>query len=68
MGSFLQPVQWLTLVEEVCMALKGTDVLCASQEEVIDCFEYKGLCLIAVGQLLEPIFLVFDLHARPPSS
>ena len=67
-GKFLQPDQWLALVEEVCTALKGTDVICASQEGVIDPFECKGLCLFAVGQLLEPIFLVFDLHARPPSS
>lgn len=63
--KFLQPDQWLALAEEVCMALKGTDVRFAGQEEVIDLFEYKGLCLIAVGQLVEPIFLVPDLHARP---
>lgn len=66
--KFLQPDQWLALAEEFCTALKGTGGIFASQELVIDRFEYKGLCLIAVGQLLEPIFLVFDLHARPPSS
>jgi len=65
--KFLQPDQWLALVEEVCMALKGTDAISAGHEEVIDHFEYTGLCLIAVGQPLKPIVLVFDRHARPPS-
>lgn len=50
------------------MGLKGTDAVFTSQEEATDCFEYKGLCSVAAGQLLEPIFLVFDLHARPSSS
>lgn len=50
------------------MGLKGTDVIFASQEEATGCFEYKGLCPVAAGQLLEPTFLVFDLHARPSSS
>lgn len=67
-GKFLQPDQWLALAEEICMALKVTDVIFAGQEEVIDHFEYKGLCLTAVGQLPETILLVFHLHARPLSS
>lgn len=50
------------------MVLKDIDVACTSQEDLTDHFEYKGLCLIAVGQLLQPIFLVPDLHAKPPIS
>lgn len=66
-GKLLQPDQWLALVEEDCTALKATDVIFSSQAEVIDRFKYKGLCLIAVGHLLGPIFLALDLHARLPS-
>lgn len=48
-GKFLQLDQWLAVVEGAGTDLKGTDVACAGGEEVVDCFEYKGLYLISIG-------------------
>lgn len=48
-GKFLQLDQWLALVEGAGTAMEGTDVTGAGKEEVIDCFEYKGLYLISIG-------------------